>query len=531
LPDHSLTGPPAVPSPSVRYSATRKVTLLGLIAATYFVVAGGPYGLEDVVKGGGSYLWAVAALLIVPFVWSLPTALMVSELSSALPNDGGYYVWVRRALGPFWGFQEAWLSLAASVFDMAIYPILFVTYLGFAGKHAVRFLNTHDLAGDATWWKQLADRKPGEPAWVAGLGISMLVIAACALSNLRGARTIGLSSVVLTVALLAPFGVLSVLAVVHSPGDEQHQAVEQRPADPLAQAGEGDEQTTQGSETPKPEGFVWITALLFAMWNYMGWDNASTIAGEVERPQRTYPLAMAAAVSLVTLTYVIPVAAASRSGIDPGKWEEGAWVDVGDTVGGAALAVGIGVGGMVMGYGMFNSLVLSYTRVPVALAEDGYLPAVFTRRLRNGAPWVAVVVCVLGWSLALQLGLKRTLALDVILYGLSLLLEFAALVALRVREPQLVRPFRVPGGKVVASLLGLCPALLLGMAIFDQAGKWTPEEGDWIAPAWALLLGAAVTALGPVVYFLKRIAATRSRRSRVPDVRQSRSAPQIPRDG
>ncbi len=54
---------------------------------------------------------------------------MVGELASALPQEGGYYAWVRRGLGNFWGFQEAWLSLVASIFDMAIYPTLFVAYL------------------------------------------------------------------------------------------------------------------------------------------------------------------------------------------------------------------------------------------------------------------------------------------------------------------------------------------------------------------------------------------------------------------
>ncbi len=507
MPDPTSAGAAA---PAVRPSTTRKVTLLGLIAATYFMVAGGPYGLEDVVHEAG-YLGAGAALLIVPFIWSLPTTLMVSELSSALPSDGGYYVWVRRALGPFWGFQEAWLSLTASVFDMAIYPILFVTYLGFAGKHAVRLLNKLGVAaGDHAWWLGLAERKFGEPAWFVGLGIGMVVIAACALSNLRGARTIGLSSVVLTVALLAPFGVLSVLAVVHpsaSGGDDQQQVEARHTEDLQPENTQGSAETTEGEPAPEPEGFFWITALLFAMWNYMGWDNASTIAGEVERPQRTYPMAMAAAVLLVTLTYIIPVAAASRSGTAPAMWSEGAWVNVGDTLGGPILAVAIGIGGMVMGYGMFNSLVLSYSRLPVVLAEDGYLPAVFTRRLRNGAPWVAVLVCAVFWSLAMALGLKRTLALDVILYGLSLVLEFAALAALRFREPGLTRPFRVPGGNVVASLLGLLPALLIILAIFDQAGKWKKEAGDWIAPAWALLLGAAFIALGPLVYNRARLKA------------------------
>ena len=93
------------------------------------MVSGGPYGLEDLVQAAG-YRLAIVALLLTPLLWSLPTALMVGELSSAIPEEGGYYVWVRRALGPFWGVQEAWLSLAASVFDMAIYPTLFVLYLG-----------------------------------------------------------------------------------------------------------------------------------------------------------------------------------------------------------------------------------------------------------------------------------------------------------------------------------------------------------------------------------------------------------------
>src|SRR5262245_18178423 len=108
---------------------TRRMTLPALIGALYFIVSGGPYGLEELVTSEG-FGAAVVVLLVTPLVWSVPTALMVGELSAALPEEGGYYAWVRRALGPFWGYQEAWLSLAASVFDMAIYPTLFVLYAG-----------------------------------------------------------------------------------------------------------------------------------------------------------------------------------------------------------------------------------------------------------------------------------------------------------------------------------------------------------------------------------------------------------------
>jgi amino acid transporter len=461
-------------------STARKVTLLGLIAATYFMVAGGPYGLENVVQKAG-YFWAVAALLVIPFIWSLPTTLMVSELASALPEEGGYYVWVRRGLGPFWGFQEAWLSLAASIFDMAIYPILFVTYLGFVGNLAVHGVNgmAEALAGSGSQdlWDTLARASKGHKrieAIIAGIGM----IGVCALVNLRPARSVGRSSVLLTVAMLAPFVLVAVLAVARPP----------------VQAGEE-------TQTAEPE---YVIALLFAMWNYMGWDNSTTFAGEVERPQRTYPLAMAVTVALVTLTYVIPVLAAAHTGIDPEKWDTGTWVTVAGRVGPPALAIAVGVGGMISAFGMFNSLVLSYSRLPVVLAEDRYLPRFFAWRLRSGAPWVAVLFCGIGWALASQLGLTRVLALDVILYGLSLVLEFAALVALRVREPELARPFRVPGGPVVAGLLGLLPTLLIGLAIWDQGQRWEVEEGDPFSPAVALLLGAALAALGPVLYFAGR---------------------------
>jgi amino acid transporter len=112
-----MTTPPAAPA--------RRITLVPLVAALYFMVSGGPYGLEELAHKVG-FASAIAVVLATPLVWSLPTALMVGELAAALPEEGGFYTWVRRALGPFWGYQEAWLSLAASVFDMAIYPTLFV---------------------------------------------------------------------------------------------------------------------------------------------------------------------------------------------------------------------------------------------------------------------------------------------------------------------------------------------------------------------------------------------------------------------
>ena len=424
------------------------MTLLPLVGALYFMVSGGPYGLEELAHKVG-FGAALVVLVATPIVWSLPTALMVGELASALPEEGGYYAWVRHALGPFWGYQEAWLSLAASVFDMAIYPTLFVLYLG-----------------------RLS------PALVASpLSIGVLVVAAGAAYNLAGARAVGEGSALMTVLLLAPFAVLAALAFfVHTPAVVA----------PVARA----------DGAPDLVGGV-----LIAMWNYMGWDNASTVAGEVERPQQTYPRAVLVAVALVALTYVVPFAAMRAAGVDPSDWDTGAWVDVARVFGGAPLAIAVVLGGMVSAFGMFNALCLSYSRLPAVLANDGYLPRVFTRRLAHGTPWVAVLACSAVWTLSLGLSFERLVSLDILLYGTSLVLEFVALVVLRVREPDLPRPFRIPGGTAAALALGVGPLLLLGLALVKNL-----EEK--IAGVNALAFGLCITLLGPVAYLVSRPRAS-----------------------
>ncbi len=242
-------GAPPDSSAGIGRSSPTKLTVVPLVIATFFMVSGGTYGTEDIVHGAG-YGGAILVLLITPLLWSLPTALMIGELASAIPAEGGFYIWVREAMGRFWGFQEAWLSLVASVFDMAIYPTLFVAYL-------VRLFP----------WFDVGHR---------GLLVGVAVVIACAALNLAGIRVVAMTSVWLFVLLSAPFVAITALAIL-------------KPGSLAAVA------------SPTTSHVHIVGALLVAMWNYMGWDNASTIAGEVQRPQRTYPRAMLAAVALVAL--------------------------------------------------------------------------------------------------------------------------------------------------------------------------------------------------------------------------------------
>jgi amino acid transporter len=268
--------------------------------------------------------------------------------------------------------------------------------------------------------------------------------------EIAGIRVVGITSLWLFFLLSMPFGLIVLLAPFQ-----------------LAVSNASVASVTSTAGTVGLLG-----GMLIAMWNYMGWDNASTIALEVERPQRTYPKAMIAAVILVSLTYVVPFAAVYLAGVPAAAFSgEGAWAQVAGLVAGTWhganwLGFLLVLGGMMSAFGMFNALVMSYSRLPLAMAQDGMLPRIFGRtHAKTRAPWVAIMVLATGWALCLGLGFERLVTLDIILYGASLMLEFVTLVVLRIREPELKREFRVPGGLAGAILMGVFPLLLLGLAI------------------------------------------------------------------
>jgi amino acid transporter len=305
-----------------------------------------------------------------------------------------------------------------------------------------------------------------------GVAVALGVVIACAVLNIMGVKVVSTTSLWLFFALSAPFAAIFVLAPfkIHA----------------LANA----------VTKPTTSNVDILGGLLICMWNYMGWDNASTIAAEVERPQRTYPRAMLVAVAIVCVTYVLPFAAMWITGLPSSAWETGAWADIAQLMGGPVLRIALVAGGMMSGFGMFNALVMSYSRLPLAMAQDGMLPKVFGKlHPKSRAPWVAILALAVGWGLALNLGFERLVTLDIMIYGASLTLEFVALIALRIREPELKRPFRVPGGLFGAIAVGIPPILLLGFAIIRS-------EHEVVLGMSSFLFGLLVVGGGVVAYLI-----------------------------
>lgn len=404
---------------AVALAPPRTLGFASLVGITFFCVAGGAYGLEDAVGAAGP-AWALLAILVVPWVWSMPMALMTAELSAAMPEDGGYVVWVERAFGRFWGFQEGWWSWLCSFADNALYPVMFAEYLKF-------------------WFPQMTPLQ----FWL----VCLMMIAVVASLNVRGARVIGFSSVLFTLLVLAPFAAMVLLGAPHLKPSVWF--LHQPSANRLE---------------------MWSTLLSVMLWNYSGWDNAGCCGGEVSEPHRTYPKAMVTVVAIVLLAYLLPVAVGVSASQDWSRWSAGYFPEVAQRIGGPWLGAWLAIGGLVSAIGLFSALLLTSSRVPYAMAMRRMLPVPLAKlHPRYETPWVAILVnsigsaLLIGWASQAEHGTGPfvvLLKIDMWLYALALILEFTALIYLRVRVPEMRRPYRIPGGVAGVALLS-APAVLL----------------------------------------------------------------------
>jgi amino acid transporter len=431
----------------------RELGLLPLAAIVFFNVSGGPYGVEDVIASFGPGL-ALVLLAVTPLIWSLPVALAMAELAAAMPDEGGYVTWVRRAFGPFWAFQVGWWSWIDSFVDVAVYPALFVEYLKF-------------------WYPAMTSLE----RWL----LAVAFIAALTVLNVLGVRPTGRAAVALAALALAPIAALVLLGLG---------AMTQVPWRPFV-------------GPPQSLGAGFGLGLAVVMWNYSGWDTPTTCLGEARTPEHGFRRASFLALPIIAAAYVLPVAVVLATGAtDWTRWQTGALPVLAREAIGPRLGHAVALGAVLSAAGLFMSLLLTNSRLPYVLARDGLMPASLAAvHSRFGTPWAAVVISAVLYAAFAVFSFKELIVLNVWLYSLSLLVELAAFVWLRAREPALARPWRVPGGLAVAATVAVVPAVLCVLAM-TTAG-------------WLNTLAGVVAALtGPAAYVGGARAARRARDSR-----------------
>jgi amino acid transporter len=410
-------------------SSYRQLKILPLAAVIFLTVSGGPYGLEPLLAYGGKN-GSLLLLMLTPLLWDLPTIFIVMELNSMMPVTGGYYQWVKRALGVRWGWYEGWWTWLYTFVDLAIYPVLFVEYASY-------------------FFPEIAQYK---------IPVCLAIIWAGAGLNILGIVPVGRISMLLSAAVVLPFVILFVIHISHHPASFHIPSLSLR--------GIGFSSLGMGLYT--------------VMWNFIGWDNTTTYAEEVNKPVRTYLISIAIAFVLTFSIYFIAVVTALSSGIDLSLLSEEGFPSLGSIVGGNWLAMLIAAGGMASALGLFSAVLLSVSRVPKVMADDHLLPEkLHTLHRKYNSPYISIIVCAVIVSGMILWTFGDLLIIDVTVYGAALFLEFISLIVFRIKMPREKRPFKIP-----LNVAGLCILILLPVSVYGIAlASAFSLSGKMLAPA------------------------------------------------
>ena len=448
---------------SLKRSQIRLVTVFFMI---YILVSGGSFGIEDMVSSSGPGL-TILLLILLPIFWSMPMARIASELGSALPGEGGVYVWARRGLGDFWGFQTAWWWSLSIFVDSSVYIVLGVGYL----KNWMHF--------DQIWFYVIC--------WA--------IIVLFTVVNIYGVQFVALSSSLFSILIIAPFVVLIVVGIAKW---------QFNPLTPFFATG-----------VPKlGKDGVFALGLAIGVWMYSGYESMSTLSGEIRNPQKIIPRALMLAVPFIIVMYVLPTVASLAA---YGHWDTFAtvagggyvsFVEIGRKLGGSALGVALLASALLGNLALYLDYLASGARPLFALSADGLFPkSISTVSKHFGTPIAAILLMAVLNAVLIIGPFQNLVVIDVILFISSYVLIFLSAVRLRMKEPGLRRPFRVPFGTAGMIAMIIPPIAIVLFTIYVNAIDTSTEIFGikefkllGVTVGWYGVAGFIALISGPVLY-------------------------------
>jgi amino acid transporter len=420
----------------------KKVGLFSFVFVMYSYNTAGPFGLEDQVRTSGPGM-ALMYQLFIPFFWCIPISLVAAELTTAMPVAGGFYRWTREAFGDFWGFLAGWWNWCASFLLGGAYAVLF----------------TDNIAHYIPWLTPLGHYL-----------VSVAVIALIAYVNLRGIRLVGRIATILELSILAVVLFMCIVSV---------RMWHNNPLLPFI-------------PPHKPVFQVFGVGFALGLWLYAGYEQISSVAEEVENPQRSYPRALAWVVPLSMATYILPTVCVLASVGRWERWHDGFFSEAAAIIGGPWLGAAMTLAAAFTALSILNSTVLSTTRMPFAMAEDGYLSPILAKtHSRFGTPWLAILLSAAMYCLVAWHSLAQLISVYIWLRIATSILTVLSAWQLRRKRPDLHRTFRIPWGNKGLIYAVTAPLLMSGVAMIAS---------DHFALQW----GPVALLLGPLAYFVFR---------------------------
>ncbi len=421
-----------------------KISLLAVVSMICVTVAGGGFGIEDMVVEAGPGMTMLIFLLI-PFIWSIPFGLVSAELSSAYPEDGGMYTWAKEVLGEKAGFVSGWAYTVAGFVEPATFAYLTANYL--------KTMFPFELSGFEYW------------------AVCALLIAFVVVINFLGIKIVSDMATVITILCVLPFLVLIVLSFMN---------LQFNPVKPFI---------------PEDSSFLEAagSGLLIGIWFNTGYETVSTMSGEIQDGERLVPRAIIIAVPLISLMYILFVVPALSA---VGQWQnwssEGplSFVEIGQTLGGWPLQWAFTIAGTLASLMILCEYVTAYSRVFSTMSEKGQFFKCFsTMHPKYDTPYIGLIILgVISTILCSSGSFIEFVTLASILYAVPVILMFIAAIRRRIKFPDMKLSYQVPLGNRAFILYTCVPIVLYFASIFAE---------DWVVG-----LGLAATAI-PAYWFFK----------------------------
>lgn len=427
-----------------------KLSVGAIVFMILVSVMGGGFGIEDLVSSVGPGMTLII-FIVLPFVWSFPFGLSSAELSSAYPNDGGMYIWAQKGLGEKAGFVAGWSYSICAFVEPATFAVLTANYLK-------QLLPGNIQDGTFAYW-----------------AICAVLIIVFAIINIIGIELVSNIATVITVLATLPFIALIILSFCN---------LEYSVVEPMV-----------------PEGMSYLEAagngILVGIWFNTGFETISTMSGDIEEGSKRVPKAIAIAIPIVTIMYILWVMPALSA---VGNWQDWSsegplsFVEIGAAVGGPILRWAFIAAGSLASMIILCEYILAYAYLLKSFAEQGQFPQMFAKlHPKFGTPYVAIIVMSLvSIILCSSSNFLELVTIASILYAVPVIMMFIANIKLRLKQPEVVRnlDFKVPLPDKVYIAWLLFPIIIYGASVFTDA--------------WQVGLGLAATSI-PAYFFFKKI--------------------------
>lgn len=392
----------------------------------FCLVAAGAFGIEDMLPGSGPGLTAIM-LMVFAVVWAHPISQIVSELSALMPSEGGIYVWVKEALGEFWGFCMGWWGTVSIYLSSATYVVLIVNY----SSKFIPALNDPFVS----------------------FTVKLAIVVFFVVINLMGLKEVGAISTLLSVCILIGFAAVTVVGFANW---------QYNPILPVTPEGQSVIDSLGGS-------------ICIVVWMYCGYECVSNMAGEIENPE-VIPKGFRIAMPMIAASYILPTIAGL---VSLGRWDE--WgtdgIGYGDVLT-EFLGYGWGVAFLVIAIlsqaAIFNSYIAAGSRGFFVMADDRLCPKFLVKvSKKRGVPVLSILL--LGVFTAVMMNFDFSTLL-VIVGPLALMIYVVlgiALLIIRKKYPVDSRDcWYIRGGNIKVKLYAFVPMIIAVIALLVNGTEY-----------------------------------------------------------